>query len=83
MQALLAIESPDTDELPVVAGGSDPADALGGIVPARHRPARAEPTLWDRVSARVPVRLDPGRRGALAVGVAVILAALITGGWLV
>ncbi|MBE7186733.1 MAG: ComEA family DNA-binding protein [Jatrophihabitans endophyticus] len=33
--------------------------------------------------ARVPVRLDPGRRAALAVGVAVIVAALVAGAWLV
>jgi competence protein ComEA len=33
------------------------------------------------VAARVPVRLDPGRRAALAVGLAVVVAAIVTGLW--
>jgi competence protein ComEA len=37
---------------------------------------------WQRLAARVPVRLDPGRRAALAVGLAVLVAAVLTGGWL-
>jgi competence protein ComEA len=32
--------------------------------------------------ARVPLRLDPGRRAAVAVGLAVLVAAVITGGWI-
>ncbi|MBN9618626.1 MAG: hypothetical protein J0H43_02685, partial [Actinobacteria bacterium] len=40
------------------------------------------PALWRRLLARVPVRLDPGRRAAFAVGAGVVLAALITGLWL-
>jgi competence protein ComEA len=35
-----------------------------------------------RLAVRVPVRLDPGRRTALAVGVAVLAAAVLTGLWL-
>ncbi|MFN2518615.1 MAG: helix-hairpin-helix domain-containing protein [Jatrophihabitantaceae bacterium] len=31
--------------------------------------------------AQLPLRTDPGRRGAIAVGVAAFLAAVITGGW--
>jgi competence protein ComEA len=37
---------------------------------------------WRHVLDRLPVRVDPGRRGALAVGVAVVVAALVTGWWL-
>jgi competence protein ComEA len=37
---------------------------------------------WHHLLARVPVRLDPGRSGAVAVGVAVVAAALVTGWWL-
>lgn len=32
--------------------------------------------------ARIPVRADPGRRAAFAVGAAVLIAALVTGAWL-
>jgi competence protein ComEA len=38
---------------------------------------------WQRLAARVPIRLDPGRRGAVAVGLAVVVAALITGLWVI
>ncbi len=38
--------------------------------------------LRDRLAARFPVRVDPGRRGALAVGAAVLVAAVVTGLWL-
>jgi competence protein ComEA len=37
--------------------------------------------VWARLVARVPVRLDPGRRAAVAVGLAVLVAAVITGVW--
>jgi competence protein ComEA len=40
------------------------------------------PTSWQRLAARVPVRLDPGRRAAVAVGLAVLVAAVATGVWL-
>ncbi|MDT4947986.1 MAG: competence protein ComEA [Pseudonocardiales bacterium] len=40
------------------------------------------PTWWQRLAARVPVRLDPGRRAAVAVGLAVLVAAVATGVWL-
>lgn len=40
------------------------------------------PTRWQRLQARVPVRIDPGRRAAWGVGVAVVLAAVVTGLWL-
>ena len=42
----------------------------------------ARPTVWERLRARVPVRIDPGRRAAWGVGVAVVLAAVVTGLWL-
>lgn len=38
--------------------------------------------LLDRLLARVPVRVDPGRRAALGIGVAVLVTALATGLWL-
>lgn len=86
MQALLAGSEPsdaiggydDMDDGPEpVSAGAAVADRA-----AHRRPLRAEPSWWDRLAARVPVRLDPGRRGALAVGVAVVVAALLTGAWL-
>ncbi len=38
--------------------------------------------LVERLAARLPVRVDPGRRGAMAVGAAVLVAAVLTGGWM-
>ncbi len=38
--------------------------------------------LARRLLARVPLRLDPGRRGALGVGLAVAVAAVVTAIWL-
>ena len=49
--------------------------------PQPGEPYRSE-SRFDRLAARLPVRLDPGRRGALAVGAAVLLAAVVTGLWL-
>jgi competence protein ComEA len=37
--------------------------------------------VLERFAARLPVRIDPGRPGAMAVGAAVIVAALLTGAW--
>jgi competence protein ComEA len=54
--------------------GDEPAGGpAGGGSPVRLR---------DRLAARFPVRVDPGRRGALAVGAAVLVAAVVTGLWL-
>jgi competence protein ComEA len=53
----------------VVGGSSEPA----GDGPA--------PSLLARLAARRPVRIDPGRRGALAIGVAALVVALLTGAW--
>lgn len=46
-------------------------------------PGRAvgDPSLWQRLSARLPLRLDPGRRAAVAVGLAVLVVAVATGLW--
>jgi competence protein ComEA len=59
-----------------------------GKAPAEQRPTAAPPVseppvsmLGRQLAARVPMRLDPGRRAAVAVGVAVLAAALITGLW--
>jgi competence protein ComEA len=43
-------------------------------------PARAP--FWQSLLTRIPVRWDPGRSGAFAVGLAVIAAAVVTGLWL-
>jgi competence protein ComEA len=59
-------------------------DLLNGYDDGSADPAApsAATSLRDRLAARVPLRLDPGRRGALAVGVAVVAAAVVTGLWL-
>lgn len=54
-------------------GADDPVDET-------ESPRR--PPWWLRLARRVPVRLDPGRRAALALGGAVLVAALATGLWL-
>jgi competence protein ComEA len=46
-------------------------------------PGTVRAGLWQRLAARIPVRLDPGRRAALGVGLAVLVAAIGTGLWLV
>lgn len=50
-------------------------------VPARRPPGALRPSIWARLTARVPVRVDPGRRAAVAAGIAVVLAAVVTGLW--
>jgi competence protein ComEA len=62
-------------ELLGASGGPPPADP--GVLPRRTSVG-----LWERLAARVPVRVDPGRRSALAIGIAVLVAALVTGLWL-
>lgn len=60
-------------------------EAAGAAAVAQHRVLPAPPATlsrWQHVLDRLPVRIDPGRSGALAVGVAVVVAALITGWWL-
>jgi competence protein ComEA len=52
---------------------SEPGDAA---------PVAPLPSRWERLRARTPVRLDPGRNGVIAVGVAVVVAAMVTGWWL-
>ena len=37
--------------------------------------------LLERLATRLPVRVDPGRRGAVAIGIAVLVAAVVTGVW--
>lgn len=59
--------------------GVRPAPGAEGDEALRsRRPA----SRWHRLAARVPVRIDPGRRAALAVGAAVLTAAVVTGIWL-
>lgn len=54
-----------------------PAVSGAGSTAAAHRTS----VLIDRLTSRVPARIDPGRRGAVAVGVAVLVAAVVTGVW--
>jgi competence protein ComEA len=70
---------PDGDAASVAGAlpGAGAASATGALPGAG---VRAGP--WQRWLARVPVRLDPGRRAAAGVGLAVLLAALLTGIWL-
>lgn len=56
-----------------------PVPPVSDLAPIQGRAPRA--SAWERVLARVPMRLDPGRRAAVAVGVAVLVAALATGAW--
>lgn len=41
----------------------------------------ARVSAWQRLAARVPMRVDPGRRSVIAVGIAVVAAAVLTGVW--
>jgi competence protein ComEA len=43
---------------------------------------RPPTSRWQHLLARAPLRVDPGRSGAVAVGLAVLVAALVTGWWL-
>ncbi len=46
-------------------------------------PVSAAAFSWrQRLASRIPVRLDPGRRAAVGVGVAVLAAAVVTALWL-
>jgi competence protein ComEA len=67
------------------------SDHAGGAPEPPDRPATPAATplpaprvsLWQRAAARVSIRLDPSRRAAVAVGLAVLVAAVLTGLWLV
>jgi len=54
-----------------------PAAPVARAVGAAHNASG----LIQRLLTRLPVRVDPGRRGAIAVGIAVLVAAVVTGGW--
>ncbi|HET6876936.1 MAG TPA: helix-hairpin-helix domain-containing protein [Jatrophihabitans sp.] len=47
----------------------------------RPDPPAHRPSWGNRLAALLPVRVDPGRRAPVAVGVAVLLAAVLTGLW--
>jgi competence protein ComEA len=76
----------DQGRTPVSTGRGDqrgpdaPDQPADGAAATGAWPGRAS---WRaRLAARVPVRVDPGRRAALAVGAAVLVAAISTGVWL-
>lgn len=58
----------------------EPAEPVADPSGARG-PALPRISVWQRLAGRVPIRLDPGRRAAVAVGLAVLVAALATGWW--
>lgn len=68
----------DVDDLEEPPDEDPPDDESEGW----GRSRRHVPKLFSRLIARVPVRLDPGHRAAVAVGLAVLVAAVITGAWL-
>lgn len=53
-------------------GAADPDDA-----------ATPRAAWWRQLAALIPLRVDPGRRAAWAVGAAVLVAALLTGLWVI
>jgi competence protein ComEA len=69
----------DHGRLPMDQAAVGAAAAVPPLAGAAPRQASAGP--WARLLARVPVRVDPGRRTALAVGAAVLIAAVVTGAW--
>jgi competence protein ComEA len=76
------LESPQASTLgsPLSSPVASPRASLP--TPHRERPSSgAWARFIHRLQARVPVRLDPGRRTALALGAAVVLAAVVTGFW--
>jgi competence protein ComEA len=60
-------------------GRESTSDTEPASAPAVRAPTHLS---WQSLLTRVPVRLDPGRSGALAVGLAVVAAAIGTGLWL-
>lgn len=58
-------------------------ESTADVEPAPAPAGTADHISWRSLLARLPVRLDPGRSGAVAVGVAVVAAAIVTGLWLV
>jgi competence protein ComEA len=70
----------DSDPAPRMRADTDPAQDLLLLHHDRGT-LRLGGATWRRLIARLPVRLDPGRRTALAVGVAVLIAAIVTGAW--
>lgn len=62
------------------------SSAVAHVPPTEPQPraqaaAHRASGLIGRLANRVPVRADPGRRGAIAIGIAALLATVITGGW--
>lgn len=47
----------------------------------RHAPLHDRPSPLSRLAALLPVRVEPGRRAPVAIGLAVLLAAVLTGLW--
>jgi competence protein ComEA len=70
-----------------LVGGSDlrSADysAPDELPPDPFEPDRVRPGFGHRLAAVIPVRVDPSRRATVTMGVAVLVAALLTGLWLV
>lgn len=58
-----------------------PALATPPAEPSPEPAAHRTPGWFGRLITRLPVRIDPGWRAAVAVGTAVLVAAVVTGGW--
>ena len=57
-------------------------DDFAARAPAtRHAPLHDRPSPLTRLAALLPVRVDPGRRAPVAIGIGVLLAAVLTGLW--
>lgn len=59
---------------------ADVARRVRALIDAGESSAGSVPWL-DRVRARLPLRADPGRRGAVALGVAALVASVVTCWW--
>ncbi|MEO9138788.1 MAG: ComEA family DNA-binding protein [Jatrophihabitans sp.] len=62
--------------------GDEFDEPLPGSMGAGDMPPIAPAPLGRRLAARIPLHVDPGRRSVFALGVAVVLAAALTGLWL-
>lgn len=58
-------------------------EVLGTVEQPTDEPAPTRPSRFAQLAALVPLRVDPGRRTAWAVGAAVLAAALLTGLWVI
>jgi competence protein ComEA len=82
VRELLGDEARDTDprDTEDLERGGRRAPGGGGGAATRSA-GHGRPSWWHRLAARLPVRVDPGRRTAVIAGVAALVVAIITGAW--